>query len=82
MPLSMDVLPASVTLQVSVDDWPRSIDEGSAPKVMLGAGGGGGGGAGFSTTGAGGGGGGGAFFLQPAAIIVKARQMPMVPILR
>jgi uncharacterized spore protein YtfJ len=83
MLLSMEMLPASVTFQVSVDDWPRSIDEGSAVNaVTLGAGGGGGGGAGFSTTGAGGGGGGGAFFLQPAANIVKARQMPMVPILR
>ena len=30
MPLSMETLVASVTLQRSVDDWPRSIDEGSA----------------------------------------------------
>jgi len=75
------MLLASVTLQLSVDDWPRSIDDGSAVNaVMLGAGGGGGG----CTTGAGGGGGGGggAFFLQPPANIANVRQMPRVVILR
>jgi hypothetical protein len=82
MPLSIATLPASVTFQLSVDDWPRSIDDGSAVnEVILGAGGGGGG-AGFSATGGGGGGGGGAFFLQPAANIANVRQMPMVLILR
>jgi len=81
MPLSMEVLLALVTFQVNVDDWPRSIDEGSAVNaVMVGAAGGGG--AGFSTGGGGGGGGGGAFFLQPAANIANVRQMPMVLILR
>jgi len=72
---------ASVTVQRNVDDWPRSIDEGSAANsVMVGAAGGGAGaGAG---AGAGGGGGGGAFFLQPAANIANIRQMPMVLIFR
>jgi hypothetical protein len=81
MVLSIETLLASVAVQVSVDDWPRSIDEGSAVNdVMLGAAGGGG--AGAATGGGGGGGGGGAFFLQPAANIANVRQMPMVPILR
>jgi hypothetical protein len=78
----MEMALASVTFQFSVDDWPRSIDEGSAVNaVMLGAAGGGGG-AGCSFTGIGGGGGGGAFFLQPAANIANVRQMPMLLILR
>jgi hypothetical protein len=62
----MEMLVASETVQLSVDDWPRSIDEGSAANApMLGAAGGGGAGAGAGA-GGGGGGGGGAFFLQPA----------------
>jgi hypothetical protein len=81
MPLSMEMLVASLTLQLSVDDWPRSIDEGSAAnEAMLGAAGGGG--AGVSTFGGGGGGGAGGFFLQPAANIANIRQMLMVLILR
>jgi uncharacterized membrane protein len=71
MLLSMEMLVASVTVQFSVDDWPRSIDEGSAANaVMLGAAGGGGG-VTAAGAGGGGGGGGGAFFLQPAANIAN-----------
>jgi hypothetical protein len=81
MLLSMAMLVASVTLQVSVDDWPRSIDEGSAENDIVGAAGGA-----FSSTftgGGGGGGAGGAFFgLQPAANIARVKQMPMVLIFR
>jgi hypothetical protein len=77
MLLSMEMLVASVTVQLSVDDWPRSIDEGSAANAaMVGAAGGGAG------AGAGAGGGGGAFFLHPAANIANIRQMPMVLIFR
>jgi len=82
MLLSMEMLVASVTFQLNVDDWPRSIDEGSAVNAATVGAAGGGGGAGFSTGGGGGGGGGGAFFLQPAANIANVRQMPMVLIFR
>ena len=44
MALSMEMLVASVTVQFSVDDCPRSIEEGSAANApMVGAAGGGGG---------------------------------------
>src|SRR5579862_3350565 len=77
----METLLASVTLQVSVDDWPRSIDEGSATNETVGDAGGGGAGAG---AGAGGGGGGGAgtFFLQPAANIASTTAKAMRLIFR
>jgi hypothetical protein len=54
-----------------VDDWPRSIDEGSAEKLAI-SGAGGGGGAGAGAGAGGGGGGGGAFFLQPEVNATKA----------
>jgi hypothetical protein len=82
MLLSIETLVAPVTVQVSVDDWPRSIDDGSAANEILGAGGGGGGGAGCTGAGGGGGAGAGAFFLHPTANIANVRQMPMVLILR
>jgi uncharacterized membrane protein len=82
MALSMEMLVASVTVQFSVDDCPRSIEEGSAANAPMVGAAGGGGGAVVVTGGGGGGGGGGAFFLQPAANIANVRQMPMVPILR
>jgi len=82
MELSMATLVAFVTFQVRVDDWPRSIDEGSAANdAMVGAAGAGGG-ATVGVGGGGGGGGGGAFFLQPAANIANVRQRPMVLIFR
>jgi hypothetical protein len=78
----MEMPLAFVTVQLSVDDWPRSIDEGSAANAAT-VGASAGGGAGVSTfTGGGGGGGGGTFFLQPAANIANVRQMPMVLIFR
>src|ERR1039458_4615975 len=58
MLLSMEMLLASVTFQLSVDDWPRSIDEGSAANAVTVGAAGGGGGAGCSLGGGGGGGGG------------------------
>jgi hypothetical protein len=70
-----------VTFQLSVEDWPRSIDVGSAENVAM-AGAAGGGGAGTSTFGGGGGGGGGTFFLQPAANNASVRQRPTVLIFR
>ena len=82
MPLSIKVLVAPVTLQFSVDDWPRSIDVGSAVNDAT-TGAAGGGGAGCSTgAGGGGGGGGGAFFLQAAANMASVRQIPIEVILR
>ena len=59
---------APVTDQLKVDDWPRSIVEGSAVKLLIV----GfeileGGGADVVFDGGGGGGGGGVFFLQPGA---------------
>jgi hypothetical protein len=81
MVLSMETLVASDTFQLRVDDWPRSIEEGSAVNDVT-PGAAGGGGAGTSFTGGGGGGGGAAFFLHPAANSAKVRQMPIVPILR
>ena len=81
IPLSMEMLLASVTFQLKVEDWPRSIEEGSATnRVMLGAAGGGAGAA--AGGGGGGGGGGGAFFLHPAANNANIRQTPMVLIFR
>jgi hypothetical protein len=72
---------ASVTPQRNVEDWPRSIEEGSATNsVMVGAAGGGGGAG--AAAGGGGGGGGGAFFLHPAANNANIRQMPMMLIFR
>jgi hypothetical protein len=80
--LSIDVLVASVTVQVSVDDCPRSIDEGSAVnEPTVGADGGGGAGAGAGA-GAGGGGGGGAFFLHPARNIARNRLKQTIVIFR
>ena len=62
------MLVAFATAQRKVDDWPRSIEAGSAVNVsMRGGCGFGGGGGGASTIGAGGGGGAAAtFFLHPA----------------
>jgi hypothetical protein len=77
----MAILVASPTPQFRVEDWPRSIDVGSAVNELTVGAAGGGAGAGAGA-GAGGGGGGGAFFLQPAANIDNIRQMPMVLILR
>jgi uncharacterized membrane protein len=82
MALSMEMLLALVTFQLSVDDWPRSIDEGSAVNAAMVGAAGGGGGVTTATGGGGGGGGGGAFFLQPAANIANVRQIPMVLIFR
>jgi hypothetical protein len=62
-PWSMDMSVALLMDQLKVDDWPRSMVDGSAAKILI---------SGFATVGAtvgvvvvGGGGGGGAFFLQP-----------------
>jgi hypothetical protein len=57
----------------SVDDFPRSMELGSAESETLGCGGGGGGG---STTGGGGGGGGGGF-LQPTNSMSCRQKMPV-----
>jgi hypothetical protein len=81
MVLSMETLVASLTVQLKVDDCPRSIEVGSAVKEVT-PGAAGGGGAGAACTGGGGGGGGGAFFLQPAANIASVTHKPMVLILR
>jgi hypothetical protein len=81
MVLSMAMLVASLTFHVSVDDWPRSIDEGSAENAIVGAAAGGAAASTF-TGGGGGGGAGGTCFLQPAANIANVTQMPMVLIFR
>jgi hypothetical protein len=81
MLLSMDTLLASVTVQRNVDDWPRSIEDGSATNSLIVGAAGGGAGAGAGA-GGGGGGGGGAFFLQPAANIASIRHMPIELIFR
>jgi hypothetical protein len=78
----MEMLVASVTFQLSVDDWPRSIEVGSAANAATVGAAGGGGGVTTATGGGGGGGGGGTFFLQPAANMANVRQMPMVLIFR
>ncbi|HLK21626.1 MAG TPA: hypothetical protein VKT81_21905 [Bryobacteraceae bacterium] len=61
----MDISVALLMDQLKVDDWPRSMVDGSAVKLLTDAlatlGGAG------SVCGAGGGGGGGTFFLQPGA---------------
>jgi hypothetical protein len=64
-PLSIDISVALLMDQLNVDDWPLSIVEGSAVKLLTEA---------LATVGAvavgglgGGGGGGGTFFLQPEA---------------
>jgi hypothetical protein len=67
IPGAIDTSVASLTSHFRVADWPRSIELGSAEKLMLGAFGGAGGGV-TTGFGGGGGGGGGAFFLHPAAI--------------
>jgi hypothetical protein len=82
MLLSMEMLLASVTFQLSVDDWPRSIEDGSAANAVTVGAADGGAGAGAGAGAGGGGGGGGAFFLHPAANIANIRQMPMVLIFR
>lgn len=56
---------ALLTDHRSVEDWPRSIVDGSATNCEIA--GFGGGGAGFGFGGGGGGGGGGGSFLHPAA---------------
>ncbi len=62
------MLVAFATDQRKVDDWPRSIEAGSAAKVSMRGGWGLGGGGGGLDFGAGGGGGAAAtFFLHPAA---------------
>jgi hypothetical protein len=81
MLLSIETLVASEMVQFNVDDWPRSIDDGSAVNELT-PGAGVGAGAETAAGGGGGGGGGGAFFLQPAANIANVRHMPMVLILR
>src|SRR5512142_1419848 len=64
----MVMLVAFATDQRKVDDWPRSIEAGSAENVSMRGGCGFGGGGGASTLGAGGGGGAAAtFFLHPEA---------------
>jgi hypothetical protein len=82
MLLSMEMLVASVTFQFKVDDWPRSMDEGSAANAATVGAAGGAGVSTFTGGGGGGGAGGGTFFLQPAANIANVRQMPMVLIFR
>jgi hypothetical protein len=78
----MEVLLASVTLQVSVDDWPRSIEEGSAEnEPIVGAAGAGGAGV-VVGAGAGGGGGTGCFFLQPARNTANNKLKQTIVILR
>jgi hypothetical protein len=69
------------TLQLSTDDWPRTMELGSAPNWVTDGAGGGGGGAGV-TTGGGGGGGAGAFFLHPPAKIASDSAKPMKVICR
>jgi hypothetical protein len=59
------------TVQLSIDDWPRTMDAGSAPNWVTDGAGGGGGGAGGVTTGGGGGGGAWTFFLHPPANIAR-----------
>ncbi len=65
MPLSIDMSVALLMDQLSVDDWPFSMVDGSAVKLLMAARATVGGGAG--SVWAGGGGGGGTFFLQPGA---------------
>jgi len=81
MPGWMETSVASLTIQRSVEDCPRSIVLGSATNCwMLGAFGGGG--AGCSGGGGGGGGGGGAFFLHPATNSIKDRLNRMLVMFR
>ena len=78
-PLSMDISVALLMDQLNVDDWPRSMAEGSAVKLLIAAlatlGGAG------SLRGAGGGGGGGTFFLQPGATTATVKTSSMAAIL-
>ncbi|HWC00720.1 MAG TPA: hypothetical protein VG672_28635 [Bryobacteraceae bacterium] len=62
-----------------MEDWPRSIELGSALNCTIV---GFAGGAGFSAGGGGGGGGGGTFFLQPAANNAKRIPIQMTLICR
>jgi hypothetical protein len=67
IPLSMDMSVALLMDQLKLDDWPFSMVDGSAVKLLMAA---------FATVGGsatsflagGGGGGGGDFFVQPGAI--------------
>jgi len=72
MPLSIVLSVALATDQVNVADWPRWMERGSAPKLVMRAAGaaGGGGGAGV-TTGGGGGAGAGTFFLHAVTVIIN-----------
>ncbi len=79
IPGAIETSVASVVFHDKVEDWPRSIERGSAVSRAVGALGGGG--AGCSTFGGGGGGGGaGPFFLQLAANIanVTAKTMKLI----
>jgi hypothetical protein len=72
MPLSMFVSVALATDQVNVADWPRWIERGSAPKlVMRAAGAAGGGGGGVGSTIFGGGAGAGTFFEHAVTVIIN-----------
>jgi hypothetical protein len=56
---------ALLMFQLNVDDWPRSIDDGSAVKLLITGASMRATGAGAVGAGGGGGGGGGTFFLHP-----------------
>jgi hypothetical protein len=75
----MDISVALLMDQLKVDDWPRSIADGSAVKLLTEAlatvGGAG------SLCGAGGGGGGGTFFLQPGATTANVKTSSVAAIL-
>ncbi|HYL37402.1 MAG TPA: hypothetical protein VEV17_15920 [Bryobacteraceae bacterium] len=71
---------APVMDQLKVEDWPRSIEDGSAVKLLITGRCAAGAGAGGFVTG-GGGGGGGTFFLQLAANIDKVSAKTTAPIL-
>jgi hypothetical protein len=79
MPWSIDISVAPLIDQLKVDDWPLSMVEGSAVKLLM---------TGLATVGAvtgaeagGGGGGGGTFFLHPGANTNKLSTSSVAPIL-
>jgi hypothetical protein len=72
---------APVMDQVSVEDCPRSMEDGSAVKLLMTGLDEGAVAAGGAAAGGGGGGGGGAFFLQAAAKIANASARVTAPIL-
>jgi hypothetical protein len=70
IPLSMDISVALLMDQLNVEDWPLSMVDGSAVKLLISARATVGAGAGLVL--GGGGGGGGTFFLQPGTTMAIA----------